>query len=67
MGQGDRTLCVMTNGDVYYINELEANYLIDSLKAPGRDIVQVTDVKSGATLILNLRNVSALVKEARRG
>ena len=67
MGVQNRVLVIMTNGDVYYVSDLDATHLMEKLRSPEPDIVRVTDVKSGARLTLNLRNVSALVEETSRG
>lgn len=61
-----RVLVIMTNGDVYYVSSEGAEQLITSL-ATGEPTTEVRDVKSGASVTLNLRNVSSIVEEVSRG
>ena len=65
MDQG-RTLVVMNNGDVYYVSPEAAEGIAVSL-AMGGHMTEFRDVKSGATVTLNLSNVSAVVRETNRG
>ena len=66
MQQSNRRLIVMTNGDVYYVSAEGAEQLVADL-ATGEPTTEVRDMKSGASVTLNLRNISSLVKEADRG
>lgn len=63
----NRTLVVMTNGDVYYIGQTDAERLQDAIQKGIYKIAHVTDVKSGAKLVLQLRHISAMVEDTNRG
>ena len=67
MVQGERTLVVMTNGDVYYLSTNDARDLTDELNRGTYPLFRFVDIKSGAAVTLNLSNISSLVKEADRG
>lgn len=67
MAQGDRTLVVMTNGDVYYLSIGDAEALTEALAQERYKVYNFTDLKSGSKVSVNLRNISSLVKEADRG
>ena len=67
MVQGDRTLVIMSNNDVYFINQSVAEDLIDELQLARYAVFRFDDLKSGSKVIVQLRNISSLVKEARRG
>lgn len=66
MDKSSRTLVVMTNGDVYYISQSEAEQLRGAIEGKIYKTFAVTDVKSGSKLVLQLAHISALV-EADRG
>ena len=66
MQQSNRRLIVMTNGDVYYVSAEGAEQLVSDL-ATGEPTTEVRDMKSGASVTLNLRNISSIVEEVSRG
>ena len=66
MQQSNRRLIVMTNGDVYYVSAEGAEQLVADL-ATGEPTTEVRDMKSGASVTLNLRNISSIVEEVSRG
>lgn len=66
MGQQSRVLVIMTNSDVYYVSESDSQKLAGALISPNVETFTTRDVKSGAVIVLHLRNISSLVKEADR-
>lgn len=63
---GERSLVIMNNGDAYYVSSEAAEGIAVSL-AVGEHMTEFRDVKSGATVTLNLSNVSSVVRETDRG
>ena len=66
MQQSNRRLIVMTNGDVYYVSAEGAEQLVSDL-ATGEPTTEVRDMKRGASVTLNLRNISSIGEEVSRG
>lgn len=62
-----RVLVIMTNGDVYYVAQSDAERLADAIQKGIYKIASVLDVKSGSRLNLQLSHISALVEEQNRG
>lgn len=62
-----RVLVAMTNGDVYYISGEDLDAVRSAMEGESYKTVGVTDARSGARLVLQLKNISALVEEASRG
>lgn len=66
MGTQDRTLVIMTNGDVYYASAENARVLIDLMGRDSHKLYTFIDNKSGARVAVQLNNISSVVKEADR-
>ena len=67
MGHGDRTLVVMTNGDVYYLSQSDGERLREIIEGGVYKTWAVRDLKTSNLMILVLTNISAIVEEVSRG
>lgn len=64
-GQQKYILVVMTNKDVYYVNKDDAEHITKSINDGIVELVRVTDAKSKALIVIQLKNVSSLVEGAQ--
>ena len=63
--KGQRTLVVMTNGDVYYASQSDAAHIADMMATGHPDNrVRFIDLKSRSKVVINVAHVSSLVEEA---
>ena len=58
-------LVVMTNKDVYYVNKEDAEHITEAINGGIVELVRVTDAKSKALIVIQLKNVSSLVEGAQ--
>ena len=59
---GFQPLISMANGDVYYIDATEAEFLSDLLASKSRpEAVRFTDARSGKQILLSVAQISSIV------
>lgn len=58
-------LVVMTNKDVYFVSKDDAEHITNAINAGNVELVRVTDAKSKALIVIQLKNVSSLVEGAQ--
>lgn len=58
-----KAFVAMTNGDIYYISPTDLSRIVDKLCAGGNNVATFKDIKSGAQIVVNTKQVSSIVEE----